>query len=89
MRRGADLDPGNFDVIRQTVASNANLERIGNATGLVAFVNLNRGSGGFVSKAVMTATVEAILGAVYLDSHMDTVKRVMNTLGLVFPWGDS
>ena len=31
----------------------------------------------------MTATVEAILGAVYLDSNMDTVKRVMLTLGLV------
>ncbi len=30
----------------------------------------------------MTATVEAILGAVYLDSGMDDVKQVMRTLGL-------
>ena len=88
LRLGADLDPGNFDVIRQSVANNANLERIGNATGLVAFVNLNPGSLGVVSKAIMTATVEAVLGAVYLDSNMETVKRVMNTLGLVSPWGD-
>ena len=83
----ADPGQGNFDAIRQSVANNANLERIGNATGLVAFVNLNPGSLGVVSKAVITATVEAILGAVYLDSNMDTVKRVMNTLGLVSPWG--
>ena len=87
LRLGADHGSGNFDAIRQSVANNANLERIGNATGLVAFVNLNPGSLGVVSKAIMTATVEAVLGAVYLDSNMDTVKRVMHTLGLVSPWG--
>ena len=89
MRLGADLDPENFDAIRQSVANNANLEMIGHATGLVAFVNLERGSQGVVSKVTMSATVEAILGAVYLDSNMDTVKRVMNTLGLVPSWGVS
>ncbi len=31
----------------------------------------------------MTATLEAILGAVYLDSGLDAVKGVMRTLGLV------
>ena len=31
----------------------------------------------------MTATVEAIIGAVYLDSNMTAVKQVMGTLGLV------
>ena len=87
-RSEADLGPGNFDAIRQSVANNANLERIGNESGLVTFVNLHRGSLGVVSKVIMTATVEAVLGAVYLDSNMDTVKRVMNTLGLVSPWGD-
>ena len=32
----------------------------------------------------MAATVEAIIGAVYLDSNnMDSVKAVMRTLGLI------
>lgn len=79
---------GGFDIIRQSVANNVNLERIGHATGLAAFVNLAPGSLGVVPKGPMTATVEAVLGAVYLDSDMDTVKRTMNTLGLVSPWGD-
>jgi len=30
----------------------------------------------------MADTVEAILGAVYLDSGIPSVKRVINTLGL-------
>ena len=31
----------------------------------------------------MRATVEAILGAVYLDGGIDSVSQVMETLGLV------
>lgn len=83
LRLGADLDPAEYDRIRQSVADNITLDRIGRATGLVAFVNQGRSSLGVVSPITMTATVEAILAAVYLDSNMDTVQRVMNTLGLV------
>ena len=72
-----------FNRIRQSVADNSNLDRIGRGTGIVAFVNQDRSTRGLVSPITMTATVEAVLGAVYLDSNMDTVKRVMNTLGLV------
>ncbi|CAD6593755.1 MAG: hypothetical protein ASARMPRED_007912 [Alectoria sarmentosa] len=72
-----------FDQIRQQVAGNPNLDRIGRATGLVAFVIHSPSSLGVVSRITMSATVEAILGAVYLDSDMNTVRRVMTTLGLV------
>ncbi|KAF6221564.1 hypothetical protein HO133_002420 [Letharia lupina] len=72
-----------FDQIRQAVGGNLNLDRIGRVTGLVAFVNQNPSTLGVVSPVTMSATVEAVLGAVYLDSDMNTVKRVMNTLGLV------
>lgn len=36
-----------------------------------------------VSPTTMAATVEAILGVVYLDSDLEMVGKVMQTLGLV------
>ncbi|KAL8882669.1 MAG: hypothetical protein Q9198_000366 [Flavoplaca austrocitrina] len=71
-----------YDRIRQAVGSNNNLHSIGLASNLDAFVNLAAG-GRTVSPITMAATVEAIIGAVYLDANnMDTVKAVMDTLGL-------
>lgn len=83
LRSRADFISVRFDQIRQAVGGNLNLDRIGRVTGLVAFVNQNPSTLGVVSPVTMSATVEAVLGAVYLDSDMNTVKRVMNTLGLV------
>lgn len=71
-----------FDQIRLEVGSNPNLDRIGRETGLVAFVSKNPSQGNAVSFATMTATVEAVIGAVYLDGDMTAVKRIMGTLGL-------
>ena len=67
----------------QQVGSNANLDRMGRLHGLDAFVCRNPAQAGQISPVTMTATVEAILGAVYLDSGIDDVSRVMQTLGLV------
>ena len=67
----------------QQVGSNANLDRMGRLHGLDIYVCRNPAQGGYVSPATMTATVEAILGAVYLDGGIDDVSRVMQTLGLV------
>lgn len=64
------------------VGSNANLDRIGRQNGLHKYVNMNPSQGHAVSPITMTATVEAILGAVYLDSGMEDVRKVMQTLGL-------
>ncbi|KAL8919897.1 MAG: hypothetical protein Q9172_004745 [Xanthocarpia lactea] len=74
-----------FDRIRQQVGSNQNLNQIGNAKGLNAFVILAgaQAGQGTIPPATMAATVEAIIGAVYLDSNsMSTVMGVMSTLGL-------
>lgn len=71
-----------YDRIRQRIASNNNLYSVGLANNLDAFVNL-AGGGHTVSPVTMAATVEAIIGAVYLDSNnMDSVKAVMHTLDL-------
>lgn len=79
----SDIWTGRASDIVQQVGSNANLDSIGRLHGLDALVCRNPSQGGYISPATMTATVEAILGAVYLDSGIDDVSRVMQTLGLV------
>ncbi|KAL8959152.1 MAG: hypothetical protein Q9193_003933 [Seirophora villosa] len=71
-----------FTYIRKDVGSNFNLNIVGSDTNIAGFVNLSP-SQRTISPNTMAATVEAILGAVYLDSQGTTaVKAVMKTLGL-------
>lgn len=79
----SDSGTGRASDIVQQVGSNANLDRVGRLHGLDVFVCRNPAQGDYVSPATMTTTVEAILGAVYLDSDIGNVSRVMQTLGLV------
>lgn len=79
----SDFETGRASDIVQQVGSNANLDRVGRLYGLDDFVCRNPAQGGYVSPATMTATMEAILGAVYLDSSINNVNRVMQTLRLV------
>ena len=67
----------------QQVGSNVNLDRTGRLYGLDVFVCRNPSQGADVPPVTMAATVEAILGAVYLDGGIDNVSQVMQTLGLV------
>ena len=68
---------GNFQNIATAVGSNVNLDKIGREIGLERFIY-----GGHGGKTVAD-TVEAILGAVFLDSGLKKVKEVMDTLDLV------
>lgn len=67
----------------QTVPVNANLDRMARRHGLDVLVCRNRAQGRIISVGVMTATVQAIIAAVFLDSNLGSVKTVMITLGLV------
>lgn len=67
----------------QRVGSNANLDRVGRLHGLEGFICRNPSQRGHISPVTMTATVEAILGAVYLDGGIENASQVMETLGLV------
>ena len=73
---------GDWNHIRQSVASNANLQRIGLELGLDRFIGVAEGTSPATLRAVADS-VEAILGAVYLDSGLPEVKDVMDALGLV------
>ena len=68
---------GNFSNIATAVGSNANLNRVGREIGLERFIYGPHGG------KTVADTVEAILGAVYLDSGLKKVKEVMDTLDLV------
>ena len=74
--------PGDFNTIRQSVSTNANLQRIGLELGLERFIGTQPNIPPATLRA-MSDSVEAILGAIYLDSGMEQVKDVMDALGLV------
>ena len=66
------------------MVSNVNLAQAGRVAGLDALVIGNPSQLGMVSDKTVATTVEALLGAVYLDSGKDivAVKSAMRALGL-------
>ncbi|KAI4215355.1 MAG: hypothetical protein LQ351_002255 [Letrouitia transgressa] len=71
-----------FNCARQEVGCNKNLNIIGRQNGLDRLIIL-AGGARQPSVGTMAATVEAIIGAVYLDSGMTQAKGVIQTLGLL------
>lgn len=66
-----------------TKGGNANLASEGRAHGIDAFINKNPSQGSQISPGLMAQTVEAILGAVWLDSKsLAAVGAVMQALNL-------
>ena len=61
------------------IGSKANLSRIGRANGLHHVIT---DIGGLVGSVTLPTTVQAIIGAVFLDGGLDMVKQVMVKLGL-------
>jgi ribonuclease-3 len=75
---------GHGNNLVSTIGSNANLAIVARDAGIDQHVILNPGHIGRVSDKTLATTIEAILGAVYLDTAKDTeaVKRTMTLLGL-------
>lgn len=67
------------------VGSNRHLDKCGRAAGLERYVNKNRSTKGFVPKSTMSAAVEALIGAVFIDSgeSLHAVKVAIKGLGLL------
>ncbi|KAL4899911.1 hypothetical protein BDW74DRAFT_162681 [Aspergillus multicolor] len=78
---------GQINEVLSLKSSNADLAQQGFAKGLSACVYNNQSQGNTVHQGPMASTVEAIVGAVYVDSgeRITTVKVVMNTLGVSWP----
>lgn len=73
---------GGFQSEFAFIGSNNNLDAIGRQWQLQNFIVNNPSQGEFVSSGTMATTVEAILGAVYLDGGLSAVEQVMARLGL-------
>jgi ribonuclease-3 len=60
-------------------ATNENLAQIGFSVGLNVYLLLNPAAQGLVPGRLMATTIEAIIGAVYLDSNRDlmAVRRLI------------
>ena len=65
------------------VGSNTNLDRIGREFNFEALIKTNPSQPEDVSPTLMAGTVEAIIGAVYLDGGIKSVSKVMRNLGLM------
>lgn len=71
--------------LQNTRGTNLHLAQVGFAKGIDKVILLNPSLQGVVQQRLMATTMEAILGAVYLDSHRDiqAVLRVSVHLGLI------
>ncbi|KAL9635981.1 MAG: hypothetical protein Q9164_003120 [Protoblastenia rupestris] len=65
------------------VGSNTSLVEVGRRHGFEQFINVHPAQRGTVWPLTMAGTVEAVFGAVYLDSGMESVTNVMRVLGLM------
>lgn len=81
---GSDAVEGLWDQKRQQITSNANLAAVGNDRALEECIQLGNGQGK-VSMKMMATTVEAIIGAAYLDGGEAAARSVMQSLGIVYP----
>jgi ribonuclease-3 len=78
------LCTGHGNNLVSTIGSNINLAATAREAGLEEHVIVHPGHRGNVSDKTLATTIEALLGAVYLDSgkNIEGVSNAMNLLGL-------
>jgi ribonuclease-3 len=82
-RRHPDLAEGQLAKLRASVVSTRALAEVGRAIGLGDWVRLGRGeesTGGRDKSSILADTLEALLGAVYLDRGLDVATEVVQRL---------
>ena len=70
-----------MDSVEQALLINSNFNAVGDGHGLDVCVILNLGTS-VVSHKTMAITIEAILGAVFIDGGADALGAVLAILGL-------
>ena len=82
-RRYPDRAEGRLTHARASLVNLASLGEIGETLGLGEFVQLGRGedlSGGRTRPSVLGRALEAVLGAVYLDQGLDTLRDLLTSI---------
>ncbi|GAM38966.1 RNAse [Talaromyces pinophilus] len=76
-----------INIVVSSIASNDNLGRRGFELGLEQYIQGNPAQRGEVSTRTMATTLEAIIGAIFIDSGFDyaVISNVMARLGLGWP----
>ncbi|MFZ9456986.1 MAG: ribonuclease III, partial [Ilumatobacteraceae bacterium] len=82
-RRYPDFDEGKLTDLRKIVVNSAALSRVAIELGLGEFVLLGRGEeagGGRTKTSILANALEAVFGAVYLDSNSQRAYEIAATL---------
>jgi ribonuclease-3 len=82
-RRFPDEPEGQLAKLRASVVNMKALADVGRALGLGAYVRLGRGeeaTGGRDKSSILADTLEAVIGAVYLDSGVDVTRALLHRL---------
>ncbi|EED23813.1 RNAse III, putative [Talaromyces stipitatus ATCC 10500] len=72
---------------RKTIASNANLAKKAVELGLKDYIQNNPAQGNLISQGPLATAMEAIIGAIYIDSDRDysVLSEVITRMGLGWP----
>ncbi|MCW9089289.1 MAG: ribonuclease III [Gammaproteobacteria bacterium] len=79
-RRFDDIDEGTLSRLRASLVKGETLAAMARELGLGDYLNLGSGelkSGGFRRASILADTLEAIFGAIFLDSDIRTVQRII------------
>jgi len=71
---------GDLSRMRAAIVCGRSLAKLGKKMGLGDFLSLGQGelkSGGYRRESILADAVEAIIGAIYLDSDMDTIRQAI------------
>ncbi len=83
----SDLNEGELTLYRSLIVKKSSLIKISNNLGLEHFIEFNGNNNLDIPKSVVSDTVEAIIGAIYLDAN-DISKVYEIVINLFFPLFD-
>lgn len=73
----------------QALVNNENFTEISDCIDLTTCINFDHSSRGIVADSLKATTLQAVIGAVFKDSDLNTVESVLANLGLSMTLDDT